>query len=181
MLLSLLFSLSPVASPQFPPPPPAKFDTETLTPEQEADRLKQLQARAKAGEPDACFFLGNFLWQGKVLPKDTKAALESWRTAAKKDHVAAMWNLGSVLQEGKEGVKKDLKEAVLWLEKAAAKGHPKAANRLGKLYELGEGVPKDLTKAEALFLQASSLKVKEADESLARVRLAIAKAKLKSK
>lgn len=181
MLLSLLFSLSLGASPQYQTLPPAKFENETLTPEQEAERLKQLQARAKAGEPDACFFLGNFLWQGKVLPKDTKAALEHWRTAARKGHESAMWNLGSILQEGKEGVKKNPKEAFLWLEKAAAKDHPKAANRLGKLYELGDGVPKNLAKAEAFYQQAVRLNIKEAEESLARVRLAIAKGRLKSK
>lgn len=181
MLLSMLFGLALGSGPQFQPPPPAKFEAETLTPEQEAERLKQLQARAKAGEPDACFFLGNFFWQGRLLPKDTKAALELWRTAAKKDQVAAMWNLGSRLQTGEEGVPKDLKEACMWLEKAAAKGHPKAVNRLAKLYEEGDGVPKDLAKAEAFYEQAITLQVKGAKESLARVRLAIAKGKLKSK
>ncbi len=170
MMLSLLFSLSLSASPQVPTPPPAVFESEKLTPEQEAERLKQLQVRAKAGDPEACFFLGNFLWQGRLLPKDTQAALECWRTAAKKDHVPSMWNLGSMLQAGEAGIKKDLKEGRLWLEKAAAKGHPKAANRMGKLYENGEGVPKDLAKAEAFYLQAVTLHVKGAKESLARVR-----------
>lgn len=53
------------------------------------------------------------------------------------------------------GAKKDVHEAIKWIQKAAEQGHPVAQTNLGVFYLKGEGVELDKGKAYAWFLKAA--------------------------
>ena len=73
---------------------------------------------------------------------------EQLRRAAEADDPNAQWELGERLLNGKNGFKKNAKEAVKWLEKSAKQGHCMAALRLSECYRNGTGVAKDAKKAD---------------------------------
>ena len=63
------------------------------------------------------------------------------------------WDIGVKYQTG-DGVKKDLKKAIMWFEKAASRNYDNALVSLGELYYKGEGVKQDYKKAFELFNRA---------------------------
>ena len=63
------------------------------------------------------------------------------------------WDIGVKYQTG-DGVKKDLKKAILWFEKAASRNYDNALVSLGDLYYKGEGVKQDYKKAFELYSRA---------------------------
>ena len=63
------------------------------------------------------------------------------------------WDIGVKYQTG-DGVKKDLKKAIMWFEKAASRNYDNALVSLGDLYYQGEGVKQDYKKAFELFSRA---------------------------
>lgn len=64
-------------------------------------------------------------------------------------------------------VNKDELVAASWFERAIEHGFGRSANNLGLMYMKGQGVPKDLQRAEQLFLFAASHEDKNAFDNLA--------------
>ncbi|MCI7005528.1 MAG: sel1 repeat family protein [Akkermansia muciniphila] len=73
---------------------------------------------------------------------------EQLRRASEADDPNAQWELGERLLNGRDGFKKNTKEAVKWLEKSAKQGHCMAAFRLSECYRNGIGIAKDVKKAD---------------------------------
>src|SRR5512139_3794055 len=63
---------------------------------------------------------------------DTAGAVAIWRPLAEKGDADAAFNLGQAYRLGR-GVKLDLAQAQIWLERAARKGHVDAQSTLGLL------------------------------------------------
>ncbi len=93
---------------------------------------------------------------GSAPPPDSAAATETspmkdmllpeLRVLAERGDLEAQYWMGINLQ-GREGVKQDLKEAVVWYRKAAVQGHLMAQHSLGGCYFMGAGTRRDLTEA----------------------------------
>ena len=95
----------------------------------DAARLNLVKA-AEDGDAVAASSLGNFYYEGRVLPVDQIAALRWWRAAADLGHADAQYNLGIVLlrQPNREA------EGLDWLNQAAAQNHTLACFVAGTWY-----------------------------------------------
>lgn len=96
------------------------------------------------GSAAAEYFMGDILYRGQDMPRDTEGALAHWRKAAEAGVGEACYMLGVVLT-GKEETRA---EGVEWLRRAADEAAPKfaaqAACALGNLYAKGgAGLPQD--------------------------------------
>lgn len=80
---------------------------------------------------------------------------------AKKKNIPAQFYLG-VMYEFGEGVKKDLKEAVICYRRAAEQGDAYAQYNLGLMYHDGKGVMRDLTQAFQWYLSSAKKGFKSA-------------------
>ena len=110
----------------------------TPYPDNDADTLAMIQARAKKTDPVAIDFLGTKFFFGQLgLQKDARRAVELWTEAAELGSGEALFNLCDSYLKG-DGVQEDKAKGVRLLEKAAMRGHVESRNNLGG-YELGEG------------------------------------------
>ena len=90
------------------------------------------------------------------------AALGLWFTAAavgtemaaEGGHVEAMYDLGSIYDNG-FGVTASQREAARWYRKAARRGHAPSQYNLATMYERGEGVKLDKEKAYKWYYLAA--------------------------
>lgn len=92
---------------------------------------------------------GNIGWlfdNGHGVAKNEDSAVKYYTIAAQAGEDFAQNNLGNILRN-----RGQLPDAITWLQKAHEQGNKHAPNALGKLYEKGIGVPKDYTKAMALY------------------------------
>lgn len=104
--------------------------------------MREFEAAAEKGDPQALYNLGVAHAEGKAVPADRAKAVDLYRQAAGRGSVLAAFNLGQAYRKG-EGVAADFAEAARWYRMAAEGGHYKAAGELGILYVEGRGVPKD--------------------------------------
>jgi TPR repeat protein len=140
-----------------------------LTPEQQ-EGMQDILTKARAGEAESLFFLGNYYFDGKYgFPGNFAKGIACWQLAAAQGHVSAIWNLGNAYYNG-NGVKRSVRKAFHYYRLAAEKDHIKALNRMGKAYETGEFVAKSLEKAEAFYLRAAEFRNASAIEALKRIR-----------
>lgn len=109
---------------------------------------------AVAAYPEVARLRGQ-LGRARVLAGRYALGVADYEAAAAAGHLVSMWNLGSLLVEGR-GVPRDLARGVALLEAAAAKGNPGAMNELGRLYLRGTGVPRDRDRAVAWLEQAAA-------------------------
>ncbi|GGD35800.1 hypothetical protein GCM10012288_07220 [Malaciobacter pacificus] len=70
-----------------------------------------------------------------------------WEDLAKKGNTTALINLANLFEQG-NGVKKDRKEALKYIQKAAELNDDRAQYELGIEYEKGIHLPRDIDKAE---------------------------------
>jgi len=75
--------------------------------------------------------------------------------------------LGSLYEDGKRGVSKNLPKAAKWYRKAANQGYPQAQYNLGLLYEDGKGMTKNYHKATQWYKRAAKKGLSEAQNNLA--------------
>lgn len=73
-------------------------------------------------------------------------AREIWLMLADKNNASAFINLANLYEQG-QGVKRDLKQSIAWLQKAADVGDVRGQYQLGMAYEKGLGVERDLQQA----------------------------------
>jgi TPR repeat protein len=78
---------------------------------------------------------------------DYATALQEWRPLAEQGDAEAQILIGSIYDNGAEGVPQNYTEAVKWYRMAAEQGHAKAQSNLGFMYANGKGVPTNFVKA----------------------------------
>jgi cell division septation protein DedD len=107
---------------------------------------------AAAGDPDALFNMGQAYRLGRGVPKNVDLAIDFYRRASARGHVAGTANLGITLfQEGRRS------EALGPLRAAADKGDARAAYVLGLATFSGEGAPKNQALGLAYVMRARDL------------------------
>ena len=113
--------------------------------EYSADEIAEFRARAKQGDTDAQWNLGEAYFYGKGVDENPNQALEWLRKAAEQGHACAQVDLGFMYFVG-WGVDQDQKKAVEWYRKSAEQGNKRGQYRLGLAYSDGHGVEHDQRK-----------------------------------
>ena len=121
--------------------------------------LKEVRAKAEAGDAQSEVELGVRYDDGEGVAKDPAEAVKWFRKAAEQNYAKAQYNLGVCFYAG-EGVAKD-PEAVKWYRKAAEQNDAEGQLYLGLSYVKGEGVAEDLVEAYKWLLLAA----RQGDES----------------
>ena len=112
--------------------------------------------------------LGAFYHQGVGVKKDHIKALHWTQKSAEQGYAPAQNNLGVMLFGN--GFEENSHLAHIWFEKAIEQDFAQAYRGLGICYRFGIGVPRDLHKAETLFIQAMEKGDKKAEDRLIEVR-----------
>ena len=136
-----------------------------------ATGLKELEAGAAVGEPEAFYNLGITYTLGAGVTADRKKAAAYFLQGADRGNVFAAFEIGESYETGK-GIEQNFKEAGRWYRVAAMRGHYKAGMRLGTLYYAGTGVPADLIEAFSWIYPAAHASIMDDDAINACVRLA---------
>ncbi|WP_448580467.1 SPOR domain-containing protein [Thermaurantiacus sp.] len=119
---------------------------------------------AAAGDPDALFNMGQAYRLGRGVPKNVDLAIDFYRRASARGHVAGTANLGITLfQEGRRA------EALGPLRAAADKGDARAAYVLGLATFSGEGAPRNQALGLAYVMRARDLGLDLAGPQVARL------------
>ncbi len=111
------------------------------------------RSAAMAGSHVALYNLGVYY---KDVEGKMPEAVQLFRKAAKKGNNLALFELGIAYIEG-EGVRKNVKRGIDYLELAASRGSKDANTHLGMLYHNGEVVTQDLGKAISYYRAAANL------------------------
>jgi TPR repeat protein len=127
--------------------------------------LKEVKAKAEAGDPDSEVELGLRYQDGEGVTKDLVEAVKWYRKAAEQKYARGQNALGLSYYEG-EGVAKDQVEAATWYRKAAEQGYAKAEYNLGIAHYTGEGVEKDYVEAATWLRKAAEQNYGAAQYSL---------------
>lgn len=116
--------------------------------------LRELHARAVAGDADAQLNMGGVFFRGQDVEQDYAEGAKWFRLAALQSHPQAQFNLGMMYDLGL-GAAQDHTEAVKWYRLAAGQGLALAQLNLGVAYATGQGVLKnELDAAKWLRLAA---------------------------
>ena len=104
--------------------------------------IKELTAKAEAGDGEAQLKLGACYYQGRGIPKDYEKAVYWWKKSAEGGNPAAQYFLGACYARG-NGIGKDEKKAVELYQRAAEAGFALAQFDLAMAYKSGlGGIPK---------------------------------------
>jgi cell division septation protein DedD len=119
---------------------------------------------AAAGDPDALFNMGQAYRLGRGVPANGDVAIDYYRRASARGHLAATANLGITLyQSGRKA------EALTPLRAAADRGDARAAYVLGLATFSGDGAPKNPALGLAYVLRAQELGLDLAAPQVARL------------
>lgn len=108
--------------------------------------LRELHARAVAGDAEAQLNMGGVFFKGQEVEQDYTEGEKWFRMAARQGNAQAQFNLGMMYATG-QGVAQDHAEAVRWYRLAAGQGLALAQLNLGVAYATGQGVTQDETEA----------------------------------
>ena len=95
------------------------------------------------------------------------ATVEQLNAGAQRGDPAAAYTLGMKYWLG-EGVRKDVKAAIVWYSRAAAKSYPSANSALGVIYEEGDGIEADDRQAGYFYRRGA-----EEGDALSQYRLGL--------
>ncbi len=87
--------------------------------------------------------------------------LTLYRSAADKDHAAAMHGIGRIYDKG-EGIEKDARAANRWFRKSIEKGFPTAMINLANNLLTGDGIKKDQKEAFRWYRKAADMGIADA-------------------
>ena len=119
-------------------------------PEQSPTTAAQWRERARKGEAEAQYQLGECLYYGRGVPENRTEAASWYLKAARQGHTEAQYSLGLCFELG-EGAPQDARKAAGWHRMAAVSGHAGAWAHLAGLYAEGKGVHRqDLEMAARL-------------------------------
>lgn len=126
--------------------------------------VKEWQAPADQGDPDAMFNLGQAYRLGLGVTADASRAEYYYARAADAGHIRAADTYGLILfQSGRT------KQALPFIEAAAKRGDPRSEYLLGLSYFNGDIVTKDWVKAYALLTLANSQGLPQAGPAIAQM------------
>lgn len=153
--------LTPVLLPPVPVDPQA-FDKMTASqwaavleaPPQDAARW--LTAAARQGHPGSQALLGQWLLDGRGIPRNEESAFAWFLKAAQQGDVMGMNMTGRCFENG-WGTAPDPRAAIRWYRHAANKGLDAGLYNLANQYAAGRGVPQDEAQAFALYQQAAGM------------------------
>jgi cell division septation protein DedD len=126
-----------------------------------AGAVKEWQAAALKGDPDALFNLGQAYKLGKGVPQDLAKAEELFGRAAAMGHMQAADNYGLLLFQRGERAR-----ALPFIRAASDRGDPRAQYLLGIAHFNGDLVPKDWPRAYALVSLARQQGLAQAGPAL---------------
>lgn len=92
--------------------------------------------------------------------------LEDLRNAAFLGHVRAAKDLGTLLADGANNVKRDMTEGLYWMERAAYFWNADALFEIGVIYEQGHGVRVDFAHAVENYRACANLKSLKCENNL---------------
>lgn len=127
--------------------------------------IQWLQKSAENGNLDALVLLFGIYFKGECgTAKNTEKGVSYLIKVADKkttdqktqETIAGFQAILGNLYETGNGVKKDAKEALKWLEKSASAGNALGEAALGTMYFDGRGIPKDTSRAFELFQRSAS-------------------------
>ena len=110
------------------------------------ETFETLLKKAKRGDRNAQFELGEKYYTGKGVSKNYSEAVKWYRKSAEQGNASAQNNLGYCYGIGR-GVSQNYQEAVRWYRKAADQGDETAQSKLGNYYYYGSGVLQDYQEA----------------------------------
>ena len=108
-----------------------------------------------ADDADAAYHRGLSAYKGSAGVVDKAAAAREFAVAANAGHARAQFNLARMLWTG-EGVARDPRTALVWMQRAAEAGEANAQFVLAQVYETGNGVPRDPGVAQEWLQRAAA-------------------------
>lgn len=108
--------------------------------------LRELHARAAAGNIGAQLTMGGVFCRGEAIEQDFVECAKWFRLAAHQGNPQAQFNLGMMYTLG-QGVAQDQSEAARWYRLAAVQGLALAQINLGVAYATGQGVVQNEAEA----------------------------------
>ena len=88
------------------------------------------------GAAHAQFALGNLYWNGLMVERHARKAVQLWQSSAALGHAPAEHEMGVLYQEG-SAIAADPIKALQFLNRSAAKGYAPSQSSLGRVYEEG--------------------------------------------
>ncbi|MCX7192811.1 MAG: SPOR domain-containing protein [Proteobacteria bacterium] len=120
----------------------ADFEQDLAATAQINTALRELRARAAAGDADAQLKMGGIFFKGREVEQDYAESEKWFRLAARQGLPQAQFNLGMLYDTG-QGVSQDHTEAAKWYRLAAVQGLALAQLNLGVACATGQGVLKN--------------------------------------
>ena len=108
--------------------------------------LTYLQAAAKEGYGEACYYLGNIYREGKIVEQDYKIAFNMYKKGLEFGHDVGETEIGDMYLYG-QGVDENEPEAVKYYAQSMENGNLSGKHMLGVCYYRGWGVTPDTAKA----------------------------------
>jgi len=109
---------------------------------------------AKQNDPEALFQLGKFYYEGKIVRKSYKKALQYLEKAHDLGYEKATYNLGIIYSNSRTPYHSYSKAYDIFIE-LAEKGNAAAQNRVGMFLTLGMGGPIDFKEAVKWYEKSS--------------------------
>ncbi len=146
----------------------AQATTLSGTTDGDAKLLAELRASAAKNDAKAQHDLGLLLMEGRLLPRDEKAAAEMFEKAAMQGLANAQYNIGVIYDNG-IGRSADPALAYFWYSAAADQGHVPAQYNLGVAAAQGKGAPRDYAIAALWFERAARSGLPDAQYNLGQM------------
>lgn len=132
-----------------------------------AGAIRIFEEASSAGWADATWRLSSLYEKGEIVPRDADKAKALWSLAYKQREAATeaktqenrlrQERLGAMVKQGQKALDAgDIDAALRSYQAASNEGSGVASLYLARLYDRGEVVPRDLAKAQAFYLKAST-------------------------
>ncbi len=131
--------------------------------------LEVLIPAAEAGDANAQNIVGDAFDTGSGVDLDHLIARDWWAKSADQGFSKALYNLGKMLAEGREGLTPEYAEAEQRLTAAAEMANGDAFNELGIMQALGRGGPIDHAKALEFYMKGHELGSRASTSNLGAV------------
>jgi hypothetical protein len=109
--------------------------------------LKELEAAAAKGNPQAKTQLGEMLLRGEGIARNETRGVDLLEQAARAGMSGAAFRIGMLLANGESGVARDPARALAYFRAAAAGGEKEAFFNIGAAYASARGVTRDYGEA----------------------------------
>ncbi|KAF9294533.1 hypothetical protein BGZ88_003702 [Linnemannia elongata] len=114
----------------------------------------EIERKAKLGDKEAQFALGEMYKDGRGVEQDYRAAMTWYLKAAEQGDMASQARVAYLYRDGL-GVEQDHAAAVKWYLKAAGQGDANSQSSVAYLFEDGLGTPQDFNQAREWYQRAA--------------------------